>query len=173
MWPFRRKDKKIGPPPTPELWDWDSALGVRLQSIIEEQRDAFKYAAESGASEICVSFEEVGSVTAKLRPLSDGGIHYDWGLWMPYDPDEGRRGHATPTDDPDSPLSLVMGTSPLEQKMRGFVFMLDDFGNSILLAPTRAVPSEHEVEKIKADPSVQKLPVGIGTRPNRYLYVVR
>ena len=171
MWPFRRKKREIGPPPVPEPWDWESALGVRMNYIMTEHQDVFRQAAISGASDFCVSFEKIGSVTAKLRPLSDGRIHFDWGLWMPYDPDESERSDDdAPHQDPGSELRLVISTSPLEQTRRGFIFTLDDFGNSILIPPMRVVPREDEVERIKSDPSVQKIPVGIGTRPEKYVY---
>lgn len=171
MWPFRKKKKEIGPPPVPEPWDWESALGVRMKYIMTEHQDVFGQAAISGSSDFCVCFEKVGSVTAKLRPLSDGRIHFDWGLWMPYDPDESRRSDCTLDQDPSSELRLVISTSPLEQARRGFIYTLDDFGNSILIPPIRVVPREDEVKR-KSDPAVQKLPVEIGTRPEKHVYFV-
>ena len=166
MWPFRRKKAEIGPPPVPEPWDWDSALGVRLLDF-EKREQLFSEAARTGGSYLRVSLDKVGSVSATLSPSGD----IDWGMWVPYDPDEGARGSDVSQSKPDDSPHMVIRTSPIEQTARGFIFTLDDLGNSILVSPTSRLPFEYEIDRIKADPSVQKIPVGIGTRPQKYLYV--
>ena len=170
MWPFRRKTKEIPPPPVPEVWDWDSALGMRLHAFVSEHGSALEEAARLAGPELTVSFEKVGSVTAELSRLPDGRIHFDWGSWMPHDPYMGKRNYDAPVYEVGGSTDLVIGTSRVEQGSRSLLFSLDDEGNTVLVWPTDLPPTETEALRMKMDPSFPKIPVGIGRRPEVYMY---
>ena len=171
MWPFRKKVKEELPPlPVPEMWDWDSVLGVRLQYFTAEHNDAFYAALNEARGDLEVLFEKVGSVRVQATLLPDGGTHCQWGPWLPYDPHAGKRSYDTPMYDAGGATSLVITTSLVEQKARSLVFSLDDSGNSVLVWPTDVLPTEDEATRMKSDPSFSKIPVGIGRRPEVYMY---
>ena len=170
MWPFRRKSKDIPPPPTPQAWDWDSALGVRLQLFFAERESALTEAARMAGTELTVSFDRVGSVTVRFIHLADGGVHFDWGAWMPYYQYEGKRSYDVPVYEVASSTNLVITTSRVEQGSRSLILGLDAAGNSLLVWPTDVLPTEAEITRMKSDPSFPKIPVGIGRRPEIFMY---
>ncbi len=163
MWPFRRKSKEIPAPPPEELWSWDSALGQRLQYFFAEHDSALFEAARMAGAELTVSFEKVGSVTVRFNQLADGGVHFDWGPWMPYDRYAGKRSYEVPVYEVANSTNLVITTSRVEQGSRSLIFDLDASGNFLLVWPTDVMPTEAEIAQMKNAPSFPKIPVGIGS----------
>ena len=172
MWPFRKKTRELCPVPLPEVWDWDSALAMRLKQLGEEFQETLQRLAEDGVSEFVVSFEKVGSVEVGITPLPDGSFHFQWGMWLPYEPDRGLRGMDVRSEAEDQRPRLECGTSLLEQSTRSFIFVIDGDGNSVLLWPTSLMPDEKGMRWIMNEPSIRKVPVGIGRRPEIYCYQV-
>ena len=127
-------------------------------------------AVNRGSGDLEVVFDRVGSVRVQATSLPDGATHFQWGEWAPYDQHKGKRPNEAPTHDPEGSTTLVMNTSQVEQATRSLIFSIDDDGNSVLIWPTDRVPTETEVVQMKSNPSFPKIPVGIGRRPEVYMY---
>ena len=170
MWPFNRKKKELPPPPQPEVWDGGSAVAERLNYFLSQQNDTFLEAVNQGNGELEVVFDKVGSARVQATLLPDGTTHFQWGEWAPYDQYKGKRPDETLAPDLEQSTSLVISTSQVEQSARSLIFVIDDDGNSVLVWPTDRMPTESDVARMKSDPSFPKIPVGIGRRPQVFMY---
>ena len=175
MWPFKKKEpKEITPPPVPEVWDWNSAVGSRIQHIINQDPGVLDVVAQMEVPRLSVRFDGVGTATLSLNRSEseeyDGKISIEPLYWVAHDPDADRRGFGLMDYGPDGSARLTVPTSIMEQTTRGLIFMIDN-QDSMMLQPSHRMPNASEITNLKNRQGTQKIRVGIGTRPEKYLYI--
>ena len=132
MWPLKRKkeDKDLRPVLAPEIWEWDSAIGQRLNRFFEENPTVMFEIESSGFSTLSVYFDCIGTATLSVTYLAEGHIQLQPVCWVADDPDRDRRGFGFTGYGPDGSLRLTLPTNIAEQTGKTFTFghEMDFFG---------------------------------------------
>lgn len=146
MWPFKRKNEKsLRPVPVPEIWEWDSAIGYRVNGFLELHPEAMFEIAASGFSVVSVYFDGVGTATLSVSHLAENHVELQPICWVSDDPDRARRGFGFTGYGSDGSLRITLPASPLEQVSKGFVFQ--NGRNVFTVKPTQSVS---EVDQLVA-----------------------
>ena len=146
MWPFKRKNEKnLRPLPVPEVWEWDSVVGQKVQTFFDLHPEVTVQIQSSGLSRVSVYFDGVGTATLLVVELAENHIELQPFCWVSDDPDRARRGFGFTGYGSDGSLRITLPASPLEQVSKGFVFQ--NGRNVFTVKPTQSVS---EVDQLVA-----------------------
>ena len=87
--------------------------------------EIYQNALKAGTPRVSVYFYKVGTATASVYEREDGSLDIRWECWVPYDPDEDKRGYGFADFGPDGSARITIPTSYVDQAAGGLT--LDEY----------------------------------------------